>query len=287
VLVSVYLPTKDRLELLEAAIASVLAQTHPFVELIVVNDGSRDGTGDYLDALACSDQRVRVIHHDQTVGAPRSRNEAIRVAHGEWITGLDDDDTFAPHRIEALLQFALLLEKSATSYSVVFSQYHTLRGGKKTATSKRGNVGLEDIFERNQVGNQFLARRELFFGVGLFDENLGAWQDLDMAMRMISARGPARLLDAPLYNVCDEDRPDRISRKPKAAIVEAYWRVVAKWPKATAHARRALYLQVLGAHYDFPIEWRDVKTYVGLGVTPRSLLELARVGWRRNFRGVT
>jgi glycosyltransferase involved in cell wall biosynthesis len=60
-LVCVYLPTKDRLALARAAIESVLAQTYRPIELIVVNDGSRDGTRVYLDKLAATNHAVHVI----------------------------------------------------------------------------------------------------------------------------------------------------------------------------------------------------------------------------------
>lgn len=280
-LVSVYMPTKDRLELLERAVESVLAQTYGNVELIVVNDGSRDDTRRYLEALSARRANVSAIHHDRPLGAPRSRNEAILAARGEWVTGLDDDDEFEPHRIEALLQFALLLERMGTRFSLVFSQYHTVRGTNAAPTAKRGSVVLEDLFERNHVGNQFLARREQVIAAGLYDESLPAWQDLDLIMRLVAMYGPARIVDAPLYRFTDDERADRISRKDKAKILEAYRRVAAKWPQAGIAARRALYRQVFGEHYGFAIDWRDLTRYLSLGATPQEFLRMLRIRTRR------
>jgi glycosyltransferase involved in cell wall biosynthesis len=281
ILVSIYMPTKDRLDLVRAAIQSVLAQTYRPLELIVVNDGSSDGTRAYLDQLASSNAFVRAIHHEKPLGAPRSRNEAIKAARGEWVTGLDDDDEFEPHRIEALLQFALMLERIGTPFSAVYSQYNTVRGAKVRPTAKCGSVQLEDLFERNSVGNQIFIRREAMMAAGMFDESLPAWQDLDMIMRVVAMHGPARIFDAPLYRFCDDERPDRISRKAKAKILDAYRRVIAKWPNAPKRSQRALYQQVFGEHYGFPIGWADLRRYLALGASPLEFLRMCRTGWRR------
>jgi len=275
------MPTKDRLALLRAAIDSVLAQTHRTLELIVVNDGSSDGTRAYLDELAARNPIVRAIHHDKPQGAPRSRNEAIRAARGEWVTGLDDDDAFEPHRVEALLHYALMLEKIGVKFSAVYSQYHTVKSATVTPTSKRGSVTLDDLFQRNSVGNQIFVRKEAIVAAGLFDEALPAWQDLDMIMRVVAMHGPARVFDAPLYRFTDDERPDRISRKAKTKILDAYKRVVAKWPNASADAKRALYRQVFGEHYGFPIEWADLKNYLALGATPQEFLRMCKISLRR------
>lgn len=281
VLVSVYMPTRDRLELLRMAVASVLAQTYRPLELLVVNDGSVDGTREYLDDLAATYPFVRVFHHDSPVGAPRSRNEAIRAAAGEWITGLDDDDEFEPCRIEALLGYALQLERIGTPFSAVYSQYNTVRGTQVIPTCKRGSAGLEDLFVNNCVGNQIFARKQVFLDAGLFDETLPAWQDLDLILRVVQARGPARIFDAPLYRFRDDDRGDRISRKRKGQVLDASRRVAAKFPQASPAARRALYWQVFGEHYGFPVDWRDIRCFVGLGATPRELARMLLTRWRR------
>jgi glycosyltransferase involved in cell wall biosynthesis len=280
-LVSIYMPTKDRLDSLRVAVDSVLAQTYRPIELIVVNDGSSDDTRAYLDELVVANPSVRAIHHDKPLGAPRSRNEAICAARGEWVTGLDDDDTFEPHRVEALLQYALMLEKTGAKFSAVYSQYHTVRGATVTPTAKRGSVTLEDLFERNSVGNQIFLRKDALVAAGMYDESLPAWQDLDMIMRVVAMHGPARIFDAPLYRFCDDERPDRISRKAKAKILDAYRRVVAKWPQASEANKRALYRQVFGEHYGFAIEWTDVKSYLSLGATPGELVRMIRTRSRR------
>ena len=90
-LISVILPTYNRLSLLKRAIGSVLAQSHPNWELIVVDDGSEDGTAQWLKTdseLLALGNRLRVIRVDNG-GVSRARNLGVSGAKGEWLTFLD------------------------------------------------------------------------------------------------------------------------------------------------------------------------------------------------------
>lgn len=266
-LVSVYIPTKDRLELLHRAVSSALAQTYPHIEVIVANDGSTDGTRGYLDALARADARVVALHHDRPRGAPCARNAAIRTARGEWITGLDDDDEFMPERVERFVNEAARLDAKAIAFSGLFS-LEFISGPDRTYTlDKRPHVNLSDLFSYNHIGNQLFARRASFLEAGLFDENMPAWQDLDMFMRLTDRFGPARLIPVPLYRLADDNRADRISKKKKEKMIDAYDRIVNKWPGQPVGAKQRLYLQLLAPFYGFPIETMDLRRYFGLGVS--------------------
>ena len=283
-LVSIFIPTKDRRSQLQAAIDSVRTQTYSEWEIIVVNDGSSDDTKSYLEQLVAAEPRIRAIHHEHSVGAPRSRNEAIRLARGEWLTGLDDDDQFKPLRLEFLLRYAVLLERSDTPYSAVFTQAELILPHGKTISRRRASVHLEDEFVGNAVGNELFARRQNFIDIGLYDESLPAWQDLDLAMRMVDKFGPARLIDAPLFVFADDDRPDRISRKKKTQILAAYRIVRAKWPNVNKLLRQKLYLQVLSAYYGFPLEFADLWRYFSMGFSVASVLSLLQTLRRRRQR---
>jgi glycosyltransferase involved in cell wall biosynthesis len=84
-LVSVYLPTKNREALLRRAVESVLTQSYTTLELVVVDDGSTDGTRGYLDTVRTADSRIWVIRNETSLGAPLSRNLAIRDAPVEFM----------------------------------------------------------------------------------------------------------------------------------------------------------------------------------------------------------
>jgi glycosyltransferase involved in cell wall biosynthesis len=280
-LISIYMPTKDRLELLQPAVASVLAQTHREIELIVVNDGSSDGTRYWLDALARSDPRVQVIHHDSPRGAPTARNAAIRLARGDWVTGLDDDDEFVPERLERFAAEAARLDAEGVRYSGLYSLEHIVSPARRYTLAKRAEVELEDLFRFNSIGNQLFARRSSFLAVGGFDEGMPAWQDLDLFMRLVDRFGPARLVAEPLYLLADDDRSDRISKKKKGKMLDAYERVLSKWPGQPAGLKQRLYLQLLAPFYGFPFEVSDLRRFFGMGFSMEASAALLKLLVRR------
>ncbi len=116
-LVTVYIPTRDRVVSLTTAVESVLNQTCKDFELIIVNDGSSDGTDAYLAELCTRDTRVRVLNNSKPSGAPVARNRAIRAGRGTFVTGLDDDDSFQPERLASFIAYWELLTKSGVSPS--------------------------------------------------------------------------------------------------------------------------------------------------------------------------
>ncbi|MDE2581017.1 MAG: glycosyltransferase family 2 protein [Rhodospirillales bacterium] len=99
---SVVLPAYNAEAFVERAIASVLGQTEPAVEVLVVDDASTDATASLVAGIAARDPRVRLMRQEVNSGPGAARNRAIAEARGEWIALLDADDSFAPHRIETL-----------------------------------------------------------------------------------------------------------------------------------------------------------------------------------------
>lgn len=98
--VSVIIPTYNRADVLEAAVASVLAQTHSNLELCIVDDGSTDGTPELLRTIAERDSRVIIETHSPNQGACAALNSGIRATTGELIAFLDTDDVWLPQKLE-------------------------------------------------------------------------------------------------------------------------------------------------------------------------------------------
>ena len=98
-LVSVVMPVYDAAAWVEEAVASILAQTHRNLELIAVDDGSRDTSLAILERLARSDARMRVLACPHR-GVIPARNEGLRHAHGKLVACMDADDFSLPHRLE-------------------------------------------------------------------------------------------------------------------------------------------------------------------------------------------
>ena len=281
-LVSVYLPTKNRAALLRKAVDSVLTQTFPTIELIIVNDGSTDGTFGYTEEVAARDARVRVIHNATSIGAPGSRNLAIEAARGDFVTGLDDDDRFHPQRISAFVEYWQVLERIGESFSCLYSQDIAEKGGKWIRGVKPGGVCWKDLFYCNGIGNQIFAKRQTFVSAGLFDDRMPAWQDLDLFIRILRESGPAKLLDAGLYIVNIDQRADRISSKgSKQKVLSAYRNLEAKWRSCPRIMRQGLYLQAFGHFYGIKPNPIDLLTFFRMGVYPRTLKALAGIYLRR------
>lgn len=102
-LVSVIIPTRNRAALLRQTIRSVLDQTWPETEIIVVDEASEDGTRAVLDHFA---KNIRVVRHETPQGPSAARNVGVERSSGEYVIFLDDDDLLHPRHVEELVQFA-------------------------------------------------------------------------------------------------------------------------------------------------------------------------------------
>jgi glycosyltransferase involved in cell wall biosynthesis len=280
-LVSIYMPTKNRVALLQRAVESVLTQTHAPLELLVVNDGSTDGTKAYLDSVAAQDARLRAFHHETSRGAPASRNLAISSSRGEFITGLDDDDSFHRERIAALVQAWRAREATGERFSCLFTQDLYRCGDQETVSVKPARVEYEDLFFFNTIGNQVFTRREYLIGAGMFDEQMPAWQDLDTFLRVLHRYGPALLLDRPLYLLDLDPRTDRISVGSKARILSAYRRLIGKNEHHPPAFKQGLFLQVFSRLYGHRVDAADVREFLRFGLHRRTFRTFAGVMLRQ------
>lgn len=104
-LVSILIPAFNTAPYIGTAIESCLAQTRSDLEVIVVDDGSTDGTGDVARRYL-SDPRVTVLESDRNGGVSRARNRALTRARGEWVATVDADDWMLPDRLDVLLDAA-------------------------------------------------------------------------------------------------------------------------------------------------------------------------------------
>src|SRR5579859_6471888 len=100
--VTVLIPAYNAGPFLHRAVGSALDQTHPPLEVIVVDDGSTDDTADVAQRLALADPRVRVIRLPENGGPAKARNAGLDLARGEWVAVLDADDAYMHARLEDL-----------------------------------------------------------------------------------------------------------------------------------------------------------------------------------------
>ncbi|SEK52395.1 Glycosyltransferase involved in cell wall bisynthesis [Roseateles sp. YR242] len=275
-LVSVYMPTQNRLASMRAAVESVLGQTYRNVELVVVDDGSTDETPAYLTEMAQRDPRLKVLRHEKGKGACAARNEAIRASTGVFLTGLDDDDEFKPHHIEALLAYWQLLTSMGDDPSMLYVQYEFRSGDRAWYSAKVGRCTAEMMLDANHVGNQLFGPRERFISAGLFDEEMPAWQDLEFFYRILKLHGPARLLDLPTYVFDVSPRPDRISSKSKQKVLRACQLMFAKHGQNNGRVMQLMLLQVFSEYYGFRPDATDMRQFMKLGWWAEGWYQMVR-----------
>ena len=198
--VSVIIPTRNRSNLLQVAITSVLNQTFQDFEIIVVDDASTDAIAEIVSGFV--DDRIRYVRHQIGRGGSAARNTGIRNSNGEYVAFLDDDDEWFPEKLK--LQIALL-ESSPRTVGVVYAGYWIVdrasgRINGQKIPEKRGDLS-DELLAGNSVGGTsiVLARRECFDRVGLFDETLPSFQDYDLWIR-ISKEFHFDFIPSPLCN---------------------------------------------------------------------------------------
>jgi glycosyltransferase involved in cell wall biosynthesis len=279
-LVSIYMPTKNRVESLARAVESVRRQTHREFELWIVDDGSTDSTPEYLRRLSESDSRIHTIRNEQSLGAPRARNLAITQSHGEFVTGLDDDDSFHEQRLEKLLAAWIAFEARGEKFSCLYTQDVLQAGANLDVSHKPARARYEDLFFYNTIGNQVFTKRRFMIDAGLFDEAMPAWQDLDMFMRLLRTSGPALLVNEALYTLEVAQRDDRISVS-NVRIEAAYARLAAKVTDHPKVLQQGLFLQRFGRLYGYGLSPRDVRAFWKFGIHPRTLKRLGGIVLRQ------
>ena len=181
--VSVVIPTFNYGRYVGEAIASVLAQTHMDIELVVVDDGSTDNTAEVVGRFP--DPRLRYVRQENR-GLAGARNTGIRESSAEYIGFLDSDDSWLPRRLERQLP---LLEDDAVGH--VCCGYFVKDESAGTIVTRapsplRGDV-LRTLAVENRIAGSAttsLIRRSLFDRIGLFDETLRACEDWDVWLRL-------------------------------------------------------------------------------------------------------
>jgi glycosyltransferase involved in cell wall biosynthesis len=190
--ISVVIPTRRRAEVLPRALRSVLSQTHPALETIVVVDGPDDSTVQSVASLRCPS--VRLIVLPQQRGHAAAKNVGVAHARGSWIAFLDDDDEWLPHKLARQISLGLA---SKSEHPIVSSKVILRTPGgdyiKPTRVPEPGERIDEYLFcHRSLVTTEsllqtstLLARRQLLEIVPFRDSQL-RWDDADWLLRSLT-----------------------------------------------------------------------------------------------------
>jgi glycosyltransferase involved in cell wall biosynthesis len=181
--VSVIIPAYNNAEYLGETIQSVLDQTYPHFEVIVVNDASPDHTPDVVKQF--DDPRIRYIVHEENRGLSAARNTGIRAAKGELIALLDGDDLFHPEKLRMHVEFLEKHPDVGVTYNARFELNHSSKTIRELWRPPV-TVTLADLVLGFPFGpSDMVLRRDWVFRVNLFDEyHTYVGEDLDINCRL-------------------------------------------------------------------------------------------------------
>lgn len=219
-LVSVVIPTHNRSSRLVRAVDSVLRQTYSRLEIIVVDDCSSDNTAEAIARL--DDSRIRYVRHDHNLGGAAARNTGIRLAQGEFIAFLDDDDEWEPTKTEE--QLTLLRH-----YPAVVCTTDGI-GKDLERFARKKVVELKDLKRGPFGGTGVLMAHASVIKELFFDETLSRGQDWDLFIR-IALKYQIGYLNKPLlrYNNGDHRRITNRVREVPPKNLEQEFKVIHKY----------------------------------------------------------
>ena len=210
-LISVIIPTYNRAILLERAIISAISQTYKNIEIIVIDDGSRDGTKRVISDLKKRCPDIRYFYEKNSGGPSKPRNKGIIESKGQYIAFLDDDDEWLPRKLEEQMNLFFRSNSSKLGFVGCYG-YVISKNKKRIEKTKTSNSFFKDMLRKNRIltPTSILVKREVFNKVGVFDEKLRLWEDWEMWIR-ISKEYKFGILKEVLYKYCQH--PQTLSKE--------------------------------------------------------------------------
>jgi glycosyltransferase involved in cell wall biosynthesis len=189
-LVSVVVPTHNRVDLLPLTLRSALSQNGIDLEVIVVDEGSTDGTAELVSGM--DDARVRLVRNETPRGVCAARNQGAALARGTWLAFLDDDDLWAPGKLLRQLEAAAASERAwVYAGSVNFTPALRVVGGAPPLPPDQLVAELPEINVVPGGASGTILSRALFDAAGGFDESLHHPGDWDLWLRLAATHLPA------------------------------------------------------------------------------------------------
>tara|TARA_Y100000588_G_scaffold390903_1_gene497812 strand:- start:98335 stop:99192 length:858 start_codon:yes stop_codon:yes gene_type:complete len=213
--ISVILPTYNRKYTLQRSIDSILNQTYRPSEIIIIDDGSSDGSFEWIES---DYPNIRLIKQSNS-GVSSARNKGIKNSKGQWIALLDSDDEWLPDKLEKQVQSL----KEYSEYLFCHTNEIWIRRGVRVNQGKKHQKYGGYIFDKcldicRISPSSSLFHKSILEDVGLFDESLRVCEDYDLWLR-ITAKYPILFLDELLIKKYGGHK-DQLSRAPEG--IEQY-----------------------------------------------------------------
>ncbi|NQV14398.1 glycosyltransferase family 2 protein [bacterium] len=180
--ISVVIPTYNRAATIERALKSVLSQTYPAIEIIVIDDFSDDSTPEILTEYA---DKIKIISNSRNRGVSYSRNAGIRAARGDWIAFLDSDDQWDKQKLETQKIFHESHPRLSISQCDEIWIRNGVRVNPMAKHAKQSGWIFEACIPRCIVSpSAVIIHKIVLKKVGHFDPNLMACEDYDLWLRI-------------------------------------------------------------------------------------------------------
>ncbi|QNF26187.1 glycosyltransferase [Metabacillus elymi] len=228
--ISVIVPVYNVDEFLPNCISSILEQTYKDIELILINDGSTDKSGEICNEFAEKDDRVKVLHNKNS-GPSSARNAGIKLAQGEFIAFVDADDTIEPNMYEILLKHSL--EHNA---DIVVCPFKTINLVNNTEAISSIMKDANIIFDKHKIEKQIipsilnnktyslmpifnkLYKKSLFYSNNIkFDTEKSHSEDARLNFTLLTIINNLVYIEQPLYNYFIRER-DSLTNKIRSDL---------------------------------------------------------------------
>jgi glycosyltransferase involved in cell wall biosynthesis len=235
--ISVIMPVYNRADTVRGAIASVLEQDFADFELVIVDDGSEDGTVAAISQM--HDYRIKLFIQSENRGGNAARNRGIQEAQAPVVCFLDSDDRYLPHKLAKIARY---FRDNPDVDAVIDSfelQYPPEKGGARTARINSATDSSQAVEEAIYARTLFKAtpavsaRRSALLQIGMFDETLKRRQDMDLVLRLAAS---CEIRSIPDILWLKNWSPDAISAKQET-FIPAVVEICKRHPRYLAEQR--------------------------------------------------
>ena len=223
--ISVVIPTYNRKHTLSRALDSVLAQSYQPFEIIVIDDGSTDGTFDWIKSKYPSIKLLESLKPSKSLkgyspkGVSVARNVGIKQSKGDWIALLDSDDEWIPDKLIKQVQLLKKNEESVFCHTNEIWIRNGIRVNQHKKHQKYGGYIFKECLDICRISpSSVLIHKSIFEDIGLFDESLKVCEDYDLWLR-ITSNYPVLFLDEFLIKKYG-GHEDQLSKTPEG--IEQY-----------------------------------------------------------------
>ena len=210
-LLSVIIPVYNAEKYIKDCITSIMRQTYDNLEVLLIDDGSSDKSGQICEQMSSCDNRISTVHIDNK-GVSFARNIGVSLAKGDYISFVDSDDQLAPNMFEALIDASM-----DGSIDIIQCGYYFVSPNGNVLSeysfeelieneNKRWNLFLPEKKISNSVWNKIFHRR--VFSRVHFDETIRIGEDFKYVLQCCSLANKIRLIPFPLYFYYD--RPSSV-----------------------------------------------------------------------------